>query len=46
MQKEAMEAQKRYSIVPSHKVLKDIVERDEFGNNKIVQKLIEKDGPK
>merc|ERR1711964_833254 len=29
-----------------HKVLKDVVEMDEFGNNKIVQKLVEEDGLK
>merc|ERR1711964_174075 len=29
-----------------HKVLKDVVEIDEFGNKKIVQKLVEEDGPK
>merc|ERR1711964_342261 len=29
-----------------HKVLKDVVEMDEFGNKKIVQKLVEEDGLK
>jgi len=46
MQKEAMEEQKRYSGVLSHKVLKDVVEYDEFGNKKIVQTLVDEDGPK
>ena len=31
MQKEAMEEQKRHSAISSHKVLKDVVEYDEFG---------------
>merc|ERR1712000_776886 len=46
MQKEAMEEQKRYSTIPGHKVLKEIVEYDEFGNKKIVQKLVDEDGPR
>jgi len=46
MQKEAMEEQKRHSGIPSHKVLKDVVEYDEFGNRKIIQKLVDEDGPK
>merc|ERR1712000_473632 len=46
MQKESMEEQKRYSGIPSHKVLKDVIEIDEFGNKKIVQKLVDEDGPK
>merc|ERR1712000_734879 len=46
MQKEAIEEQKRYSTIPSHKVLKEVVEYDKFGNKKIVQKLVDEDGPK
>merc|ERR1712000_306947 len=47
MQREAIEEQRRYSNVSSsHKVLKDVVEIDEFGNKKIVQKLVDEDGPK
>merc|ERR1712098_73936 len=46
MQKEAMEEQKRYSTISGHKVLKEVVEYDEFGNKKIVQKLVDQDGPK
>merc|ERR1712169_62226 len=45
MQKDAMEEQKRYSTIPGHKVLKEIVEIDEFGNKKIVQKFVNEDGP-
>merc|ERR1712000_452006 len=41
-----MEEQKRYSGIPSHNVLKDVIEIDEFGNKKIVQKLVDEDGPK
>jgi len=32
MKKEAIEEQKRYSTIPSHKVLKEVVEYDEIGN--------------
>merc|ERR1712000_364650 len=45
MKKDAIEEQKRYSTIPSHKVLKEIVEIDEFGDKRIVQKLVDKDGP-
>merc|ERR1712000_531582 len=45
MKKDAMEEQKRYSTIPDHKVLKEIVEIDEFGNKKIIQKLVDEDGP-
>merc|ERR1712169_27311 len=45
MQEEAMEEQKRYSTIPDHKVLKEVVEIDEFGNKKIVQKLVDENGP-
>merc|ERR1712000_98621 len=45
MKKDAMEEQKRYSTIPEHKVLKEIVEIDEFGNKKIIQKLVDGDGP-
>merc|ERR1712169_104319 len=46
MQKEATEEQKRYSTIPSNKVMKEVVEIDEFGNKKIIQKLVDSDGPK
>jgi len=46
MQQEAMEEQKRYSTITGHKVLKEVVEIDEFGNKKIVQKLVDEDGPR
>merc|ERR1712096_601135 len=46
MLKEELEVQKRHSIIFDHKVLKDVVEFDEFGNKKIVQKLVNEDGPK
>merc|ERR1712000_595191 len=46
MQKEAMEEQKRYSTIAGHKVLKEVVEIDEFGNKKIVQKLVDQNGPR
>merc|ERR1712000_587504 len=45
MKKDAIEEQKRYSTIPVHKVLKEIVEIDEFGDERIVQKLVDKDGP-
>merc|ERR1711964_730243 len=35
-----------YSKSNKHKVLKDVVEIDEFGNKKIVQKLVDEDGLK
>jgi hypothetical protein len=46
MQEEAMEEQKRYSTITGHKVLKEVVEIDEFGNKKIVQKLVDENGPR
>merc|ERR1712169_101605 len=46
IQKEAAEEQKRYSTIPSNKVMNEVVEIDEFGNKKIIQKLVDSDGPK
>merc|ERR1711964_722930 len=46
MKEEALkDEQQQYSKLTKHKVLKDVVEIDEFGNKKIVQKLVDEDGP-
>merc|ERR1712169_53101 len=46
MQKEAAERQKEFSNMANNKVLKDVEEYDEFGNKKIVRKLVDDIGPK
>merc|ERR1712169_164606 len=38
--------QKEPLKMPTHKVLKDVIEYDDFGNKKIVEKLVDEVGPK
>jgi len=45
MQNENMKGQKIYSTESDHKVLKEVVEYDEFGNKNVVQKLVDEYGP-
>lgn len=40
-----MEEQKRHPAITSCKVLRDVVEIDEFGNRKVVQKLVDENRP-
>jgi hypothetical protein len=46
MQQETNERNKEFSQLKDNKILKEVVEYDEFGNKKTVQKLVDNDGPK
>merc|ERR1712000_633590 len=46
MQQNALNKEKEISRMAGNKILKEVIEYDEFGNKKIVQKLVDQDGPK